>query len=220
MKQTFLVSAALIVLVTSASAADLGARSAANYTKSAALVSPLTNWSGFYVGAIGGYGWSTDADSAKFKGGFGGGTLGYNWQAGPLLFGLEADAVGGAIKSSNPLAGVTFNDSVRAMGSATGRVGFVANSALFYAKGGYAWANNRATAVTAAGNFVDSKLHSGWTIGGGGEYMLAPNWSVKAEYMYANFSSANYFKDSVAGGLDSGRLLIHTVKAGINYHFN
>lgn len=220
MKQTFFACAALIALAAPASAADLAARSPASYTKAPATVSPVTNWSGFYAGVTGGYGWSSDADTAKFKGGFGGGTLGYNWQGGSMLFGLEADAVGGAIKSSNPLAGVTFNDSVRAMGSVTGRLGYVANSALLYVKGGYAWANNRASAVTAAGNVDDSKTHSGWTIGGGAEYMFAPSWSVKAEYMYANFASANYFNNVVPGGLDSGTLKLHTVKAGVNYHFN
>lgn len=219
MKKTLFACASLIVLAMPAAAADLAARGPATYTKSPAL-SPLTNWSGFYAGVAGGYGWSTDADTAKFTGGFGGGTLGYNWQLGPVLVGLEADAFGGAIKSSNPLQGVTFNDSVRALGSATGRLGFVANSALFYAKGGYAWANNRATAVTGAGNFVDSRTHSGWTLGGGAEYMFVPNWSVKAEYIYASYASANYFSNAVAGGLDSGALKIHTVKAGINYHFN
>ena len=57
-------------------------------------------------------------------------------------------------------------------------------------------------------------MHSGWTIGGGGEYMFLPRWSAKAEYMYSDFASVNYFGTVVPGGIDSGRQQIHSVKAG------
>lgn len=221
MKKILLNSAALVVLAaTSASAADLSARAPAAYTKAAAMATPLTNWSGFYAGAMGGYGWSNDSGGANFKGGFGGGTVGYNWQAGPVVFGVEADAAGSSIKASATSQGVTVNDTVRSLGSATGRVGFAVNSALIYAKGGYAWANNRVNALAGGATFNDSKMHSGWTVGGGLEYMLAQNWSAKAEYMYSDFASVNYFSNVVAGGIDSGRQQIHTIKAGVNYHFN
>jgi outer membrane immunogenic protein len=50
--------------------------------------------------------------------------------------------------------------------------------------------------------------------------MLAANGSAKGEYMYNDFASVNYFSSVVPGGFDSGREKIHTVKAGINYHFN
>ena len=73
---------------------------------------------------------------------------------------------------------MVVNDSIRALGSATGRVGFAVNSALLYAKGGYAWANNRVNALAGGASFTDSKVHSGWTIGGGVEYMFLPSWSA------------------------------------------
>ena len=50
--------------------------------------------------------------------------------------------------------------------------------------------------------------------------MFLPSWSAKAEYMYSDFASVNYFRTVVAGGIDSGRQQIHTVKAGVNYHFH
>lgn len=218
MKKILLNGAALVVLATSASAADLGARAPAAYTK--AIVTPLTNWSGFYAGAMGGYGWSNDSGGNNFKGGFGGGTVGYNWYLGQVVFGVEADAAGSNIKASATSPDLTVTDSIRAMGSATGRLGFTANSAMFYVKGGYAWANNRINAITGGASFTDSKVHSGWTVGGGLEYMFLPRWSAKAEYMYSNFGSLNYFGTVVAGGIDSGRQQIHTIKGGINYHFN
>ena len=96
MKQLLLAGVALSV-ATAASAADMQARP---YTKAPppALVSPAYNWSGFYVGAMGGYGWGTDAGN----GGFGGGTVGYNWQfpGSQFVFGIEVDAAGASIKDS------------------------------------------------------------------------------------------------------------------------
>ncbi|UTD27795.1 outer membrane protein [Bradyrhizobium sp. WD16] len=220
MKKVLLAGAAVVVLATSASAADLAARAPATYTKAPAMVSPLTNWSGFYAGVMGGYGWSSNSGGNNFKGGFGGGTIGYNWQAAQFVFGVEADAAGSSIKAAATSDGVTVNDSIRALGSATGRLGVAVNSALLYVKGGYAFANNRVNALSGGVSFTESKMHSGWTLGGGVEYMFLPHWSAKAEYMYSDFAGKNYFSNVVVGGIDSGRQQIHTVKGGINYHFN
>ena len=200
-------------LMTAASAADLGARP---YTKAPPL-SPAYNWSGFYIGAMGGY--AFDSDNG---GGFGGGTIGYNWQApgSQFVFGIEIDAAGASIKDSQTgvIFGVltTVESKVNALGSVTGRVGVAADAVLFYAKGGYAWANNELSASGIV-NGSDSHVHSGYTVGGGIEYMFAPNWSAKAEYMFTHLGSENY---NVAGiGFDSGTAEFSSVKVGINYHF-
>jgi|SRR6187431_545181 outer membrane immunogenic protein len=213
MKKLLLAGAAMLSLMTAASAADLAARP---YTKAPPL-SPAYNWSGFYIGAMGGY--AFDSDNG---GGFGGGTIGYNWQApgSQFVFGIEIDAAGASIKDS--LSGVIFGvlttveSKVEALGSVTGRVGIAADAALFYAKGGYAWANNKLS-VSGIVNGSDSHVHSGYTVGGGIEYMFAPNWSAKAEYMFTHLGSENY---NVAGiGFDSGTAEFSSVKVGINYHF-
>ena len=93
MKRLLLAGAALLSLMTAASAADLAARP---YTKAPPL-SPAYNWSGFYIGAMGGY--AFDSDNG---GGFGGGTIGYNWQfpGSQFVFGIEVDAAGASIKDS------------------------------------------------------------------------------------------------------------------------
>src|SRR6478752_8848109 len=93
MKKLPLASAAFLSLMTAASAADLAARP---YTKAPPL-SPAYNWSGFYIGAMGGY--AFDSDNG---GGFGGGTIGYNWQfpGSQFVFGIEVDAAGASIKDS------------------------------------------------------------------------------------------------------------------------
>jgi outer membrane immunogenic protein len=224
MKKLLLAGVALFSLVTAASAADLAARP---YTKAPALVSPAYNWSGFYAGVMGGYAWASDA-----KGGFGGGTVGYNWQTpgSQFVFGIEVDAAGSSLKSTQtqiqtvlgiPVA-ATVEDKIDAFGSVTGRLGVAVDASLLYVKGGYVWADNKVTATgTVFGIPVlsgsDSHIHSGYTIGGGIEYMFAPNWSAKAEYMYTNLSSETY---TFAGSnIASGTIDFSTIKVGLNYHF-
>lgn len=105
-------------------------------------------------------------------------------------------------------------DRINAFGSVTGRVGVAFQSALIYAKGGYAWANNKFNVDTGGATvFSQSAMHSGWTVGGGVEWMFAPAWSAKAEYMYADYSKQRY-----ANLVDVGAS-VHTVKVGVNYHF-
>jgi outer membrane immunogenic protein len=224
MKKFLLASVALISLVSAASAADLAAR---RYTKAPAQVSPVYNWSGFYAGVMGGYGWGSGV-----TGGFGGGTLGYNWQApgSQFVFGLEVDAAGAdlsatATQTANVFGipvSATAQQKIDAFGSVTGRAGVALDASLLYVKGGYAWADNK---ITTSGSMFgipvfsgsDSHLHSGYTVGAGVEYMFAPSWSAKFEYMYANLSSQTY---TIAGtSFDSGTIEVNTVKAGINYHF-
>lgn len=228
MKKLFLASVALIALSTVASAADLAAR---QYTK-APPMDPGINWTGFYIGAMGGYGWSDHGratiggvafagSGSDINGGFGGGTIGYNWQMGsPWVFGLEADVAGADISDSATSLGVTLTDKIDAFGSVTGRIGYAVGPALFYAKGGYAWADNKMSAAVAGVGtvFSESHVHSGYTVGGGLEYMFAPNWSAKAEYMYADYGNQTYLAAFVPGGVGFGAAF-HTVKAGINYHF-
>jgi outer membrane immunogenic protein len=214
MKKLLLAGAAFLSLMTAASAADLASRP---YTKAPPL-SPAINWSGFYIGAMGGY--AFDSDNG---GGFGGGTVGYNWQfpGSQFVFGIEVDAAGASIKDrlsfvfNNVL--FTAEDKMNALGSVTGRVGVAMDAALFYAKGGYAWANNEASLSALGLTSSDSHVHSGYTVGGGIEYMFAPNWSAKAEYMFTHLGSQNY---TVAGiNFDSGTAEFSSVKVGVNYHF-
>jgi outer membrane immunogenic protein len=220
-----LAAAALLASTAIASAADLPART---YTK-APVVSPVYNWSGFYAGVMGGYGWSDEvtvgiagigavtASTSDVNGGFGGGTFGYNWQTpgSAFVFGLEADVAGASIGYNETVVGIgSFESKIQALGSVTGRVGFAADNALIYAKGGWAWASNKVSAtLVGVGSASDTQFHSGWTIGGGVEWGFTPNWSAKVEYMYADLGTETY-----GAGLDLGAKL-HTIKGGINYRF-
>ena len=139
-----LLAAGLLSVATAASAADMQARP---YTKAPPpMVSPAYNWSGFYIGAMGGYGW----DGGDGRGGFGGGTIGYNWQfpGSQFVFGVEVDAAGASIKDSLTAdigGGVLATEELKinSFGSVTGRAGFAMDAALIYAKGGFAWANRK-----------------------------------------------------------------------------
>src|SRR5260370_39483164 len=96
MKKFLLTTVALAALGSSASAADLAARP---YTKAPAPISAAYNWSGFYVGAMGGYGWSdrvtgagVATTGADIQGGFGGGTVGVKYAAPGKLFSFGVGA--------------------------------------------------------------------------------------------------------------------------------
>ena len=190
-----LLAAALLSVATAASAADMQARP---YTKAPPpLVSPAYDWSGFYIGAMGGYGWDREDSS----GGFGGGTIGYNWQfpGSQFVFGIEVDAAGASIKDSLTADvgdGIMATEELKinSFGSVTGRAGVAWDAALFYAKGGFAWAYRKdSISVPEFGlNVSDSQTHTGYTIGGGVEYLFTPNWSAKAEYMYTSLGSKTY----------------------------
>ena len=230
-----LAAVALLASTAIASAADLPART---YTKAPITpVAQVYNWTGFYLGAFGGYGFggklkgdNTDFDNdgiddvtsiSGVKGGFGGGTIGYNWQApgSRIVWGFEVDAAGASLKQNFADVDSTFSYKVNAFGTVTGRVGFAVDNMLIYAKGGYAWASTKFSASDGPESFTSSKTHSGYAVGAGLEYAFLPSWSAKAEYLYADYGKATY-GPSPDG--DTGRvgLTNHTVKVGINYHFN
>ena len=221
MKKILLTTTALIALgIAPAAAADLAARP---YTKAPAAAIAINNWSGFYLGAMGGYAQQTEATTlgiGEVKGGFAGGTLGYNWQTGNLVLGIEADAAWADVgfKVGNP-ALAAFETRIRDMGTVRGRIGYAFDQVLVYGTGGYAWADNRVTASLLNVSVSDSKFHSGWTLGAGVEVMFAPKWSVKAEYLYRSFEGQTYFSGIVPGGLTTGTLNLNSVQVGVNYHF-
>ncbi|HZV19974.1 MAG TPA: hypothetical protein VE986_00345, partial [Hyphomicrobiales bacterium] len=114
----------------------------------------ILTWTGFYIGAHLGGGWGdlhvTDVDGFAAPAGtrlglspdgfFGGGTFGYNFQAGDFLYGFEADFGGMSTGASRLIpAGATtrvgIEDSI--YGDVTGRLGYACGPLLYYAKGGF-----------------------------------------------------------------------------------
>src|SRR5271169_4255848 len=165
-----------------ACAADLPAPSVP-YSKAPAVVSPATNWSGFYVGAMGGYGSENTGDPLGIKGGFGGATVGYNWQFGTIVAGIEADGAFGDVSNSTTITGVTVSAKVDALATVRGRVGVALDQVLLYGTGGLALADAKIGASALGVGISDSKTLTGWTLGAGVEWMFMPRWSLKAEYL-------------------------------------
>ncbi len=170
------------------------------------------NWSGLYAGANAGYGWSANTDYLDPTGAFGGAQIGYNFQRGHIVFGLEADFEGAGISDSNTYAKSEMNW----FGTVRGRLGYTFGSALLYATGGFAYGNVENSFLS----WSASETQTGWVVGGGVEYKLAANWSGKIEYQYLDLDASSA---SGAGPLGSGAgndTQVHTVRVGLNYFFN
>ena len=214
---------ALGILLTSitgaAYAADLPAPPAAPYSKAPALVAPVTNWTGFYVGGFGGYASENTSDPFAIKGGFGGGTIGYNWQFNQFVFGLEADGAGADINNSITALGVTVGAKADALATFRGRAGVAFDQVLLYGTGGLAVADLSINATAPGVAISDSKTLTGWTAGAGVEWMFLPHWSVKAEYLYRSFSGQTFFAAQLPPGVATGTLNVNSGQFGINYHF-
>jgi len=231
-----------------ASAADLAMRP---YTKAPAFVDSIYNWAGFYIGGhIGGATtneeWINTANTTVFgdlspgqgfrqrgTGVFGGGQMGYNWQASNYVFGLEGTISGLDNKGSvlNNVFGFGLDDrfSWRAdwMATITGRAGYAVANNLFYVKGGYAGVNNRLSVtdvlppVTGSGS--QTQWHNGWTIGAGWEYGITQNWIVGLEYDYAAFERKSYQLAGASPGtytFDTKPRDIQSAVVRLSYKFN
>ena len=219
-------AAALVVGVTGvASAADMPAK--------ARPMPPATtgSWEGLYFGAHIGAAFGTIESgvpappfpivSAAVNGFIGGGQIGYNFQSGPVVFGVELDASGSGLKGTAPcLIVLTCDRKVDWFGTVTGRVGFTADRALIYVKGGGAWANfDYNTSLVGVGIASANEDKWGWVVGAGIEYAFMPNWSAKLEYNFMDFGKDTIVFNTVGGGtvnVDSQQY-IHAVKFGVNY---
>ncbi|MBI5318526.1 outer membrane beta-barrel protein [Bradyrhizobium sp.] len=223
-------SAAAAFAAMPASAADLGARY--NYNKAPAYAAPIWTWTGFYVGAhLGGAfggnynfnGLALSDNDARFMGGV---QAGADWQFyGNWVVGAEGQYSWLSRNNASAVfpAGYVYSNDQRGLGSITARLGYSFGAALVYVKGGYAYSDNR-DVVTFAGVPIafalDSGHSSGWTIGGGAEYMFAPSWSVKAEYQYYDFGDSRFVAPAALVPFGAFHNDEHTLKVGVNYRFN
>jgi outer membrane immunogenic protein len=236
----------------SAFAADLPPRT---YAKAPA-VAPVTNWSGLYVGGNLGYGWgsgNTDFSflpspaefglnnttlGARSSGVIGGAQLGYNWQIGSVVTGVEADIQGSGIKGSARAPAIptivllesslSSEHKLSWFGTVRGRLGVtVTPELLLYGTGGLAYGR-----VDASANWFEpfevgglhfqaqapasvSKTKVGWTAGAGAEWMFARNWSAKLEYLYVDLGSESAIGDVTTNFPDPG---VPGLKVGYTWH--
>jgi outer membrane immunogenic protein len=239
-----------VALPSMAAAADL-APAPRTYTKAPSMVSPATNWSGFYGGVNLGYGWgSGDMSLAdvtpnapplsgfpatpqsvadRSNGVIGGGQIGYNWQMGSFVTGLEADIQGSGIQgtatrsplitssvpSPTSLTHGTFDQNLSWFGTVRGRAGVtVTPDLLLFGTGGLAYgkvSNSGDAAFTSTLNsdVIDypaqiSQTKTGWAAGAGAEWMFARNWSAKVEYLHIDLGTSSVTGAKKFDGMPQG----------------
>jgi outer membrane immunogenic protein len=209
---------------------------------------PIFTWTGIYIGGQAGYAWDQDRVSAFFPGaglsafpffgtvsftdkpqGFiGGGHVGYNLQINQWVAGVEGTVDGTTISRGNffsPFARLQTRTPVQ--GSLGLRLGVAFDRVLIYARGGFAFAGIQNFYTTAVPFFIDeqiSRSRSGWTVGGGIQYAVTDNWSIRGEYRYSDFG---HFIDYPFAVLVSpfGTLSVehhltqHQVQFGVSYKF-
>jgi outer membrane immunogenic protein len=208
-------------------AASATAALAADFpTKAPAYIAPFFSWSGFYVGANGGYGWGNASFSDPVLGNFadkatgwlGGGTIGYNYQLGSWVLGLEGDVDYSTIKASDTTICGGAGCEVRNdwLGTARGRIGYAGwGNWLPYITGGAAYGDIKFTNPFGAS---ESQNKLGWTLGAGVEYAFLGAWSVKAEYLYVKLGSMTC-SPATCGPSSTVTMPLNIARLGVNYRF-
>jgi outer membrane immunogenic protein len=166
------------------------------------------SWAGFYLGGQVGYGmdsvrWRNLGASAFFSppnsltldrgsGVIGGGQLGYNFQYNRLVFGIEGSVSAADFDRSfaSPYFPATdvWSSRLTWLTTVTGRVGYGFDNWLPYVKGGFAAGNVETSIQTSPLGVISqgSAVHSGWTLGGGVEFKIAPQFSLGLEFMHTD----------------------------------
>lgn len=214
---------ALLAATTTAQAADLNW--AGNNTSPVYSPVSATQWTGFYAGVSGGYGWGTTVNSPALPGGAVnnnasgwtlGGHAGYNMDMGGFVLGGEADLQWANVGYSENIAGGTFEARTDVFGTLRARAGVPIGQVMPYATLGVAY--GRGTAQEDTGVITSqSANHFGWTAGLGMEAQATANLSFKAEYLYVDLGTQNYAGLPVGNRDISQRFSV--VRAGVSYKF-
>lgn len=169
-----------------------------------------------------------------------GGQAGYNYQINRFVLGIEGDFdfynaeetfTGGRIPTTS-IVGYTQTTRQTWFATVRGRLGWAASDRwMLYATGGLAvsnWAVSMSLPAlpTATAIFSNNETRTGWTVGGGVETVLAPQWTFKAEYLYSDFGdvtgSSTFPTPPITPGythLHRVELVTQVVRVGLNYRF-
>ena len=232
--------AAIGLAASQAPAADLPQRPV--YT--APMLSPASiyNWTGCYIGANVGGAWgnlevtdvTTGATVSPNNSGFaGGGQIGCDYQISQWVVGIRNIFDGTSISNGATISDGVFSGTVNShlhwFDALTARGGYLVQpNVLLYAQGGAAWTSWDITAFNTAGaqvGEISGGNRTGWTVGGGVEWMFIPHWSVFFEYNYMGFGTrSNAASVCVAGvgctsDIFSGKANLQNALVGVNYKF-
>lgn len=230
-------AAGFALLASTALAADLPAYEAAPMV---APVPTTYDWTGFYIGVNGGYGWGDSnfkfkdvgtSSRTDFDGGLAGGQIGANLQLGGFLgggvvIGIEGDIDWTDISGSDACHNPAFdcNVDINYLASVRGRLGYAFDRFLVYGTGGVGFGDvdyNIRPNVGGGGRFRGSSdTQVGWVAGGGVELGFWRNWSVKGEYNHFDLGTQNTSIGDLSNLTRTDvDLKVDTVKFGINYRF-
>jgi outer membrane immunogenic protein len=194
----------------------------------ATMPSPTFNWAGPYVGADFGYalnrdpgafavpgaiagvgGPSIESFNLSPRGFLGGGLIGYNWQMGRWVAGVDADLqkeIGSGYVVCSFLCGATaaalIDQKMSWFGTVRGRLGYATGPTLFYATAGLAYGKVKDTVNekfigVPAGAFAFEHINTGSAVGAGIENTFdlfgwfGRNWTTRTEYLYVDLGNAS-----------------------------
>ena len=205
------------LLATTGGVAAVSGAQAADFPVKAHAIAPVASWEGWYVGLHAGIasnqskfdpGYGSYGNSQQSATGFiGGGQIGYNWQRGMYVFGLEADVSGltGTAKqgASDPTKGNALEARISWLSTFRARAGWLINpETLLYATGGLAVGGVKddfnfnglgsSGGPTYAANTFKSahKTKAGWTLGGGIETIVNTKWTLGLEALYVDLGNS------------------------------
>jgi outer membrane immunogenic protein len=192
------------------------------------------SWAGFYAGINVGYAWADVSATARLggltgpfadsmNGIIGGAQVGYNWQVGSFVFGIETDlqAADQAHTKTGTLFGIGFTETneIGYFGTVRGRLGFSMGRWLPYVTGGFGYGDFAYVNVNPLSTLTASH-HTAWVVGGGVEAALAGPWSAKLEYLYLDTGDFTDRFTTVAGVITAtSRTKDHILRVGLNYRF-
>lgn len=181
------------------------------------------DWSGFYLGAqLGAQGVRAFApgegtiDGTAVVGGL---FAGANWQANSMVLGAEADVEYSGFDETQPCGNPLWdcNAYVDWQGSLRGRLGFAADTLLFYGTAGVAFANVGGSTTSPIDEvFADESIRVGYTVGAGVEAAFTENLIGRFEYRYTNLGERDMAFDIVYPDVE---VYSHAVRAGLAYKF-
>jgi len=221
MKRVILALVSLVALTATAAAADLSRPAPQPYYK-APVMAPAYSWTGFYIGINGGGGFGRSAwdntGGFDISGGLVGGTIGYNYQFGQAVVGLEGDIDWADINGTSTTVGCPTGckTSDNWLSTVRGRLGYAADRFMPFITGGAAFGDVQTSVPGFAGATSD---RAGWTLGAGLEFALAQNWTAKAEYLYVDLGKFNCGLSCSASATDNVSFTTSLVRAGVNYRF-
>jgi outer membrane immunogenic protein len=239
MRKFLLSTIGLVTMAAPALAADLPVKAPPVY------IPPMYNWSGFYIGADGGWGRSNNcanffapgggvfpAGCFDKSGGIVGGQIGYRWQQPNNHFVLGVEAQGDWADLNRSQVSVlapalTFGNKMDALGLFTAQFGWAMDNWLWYAKGGAAVTNNTFTVSSTLGGLGLASAGStrwGGSIGTGFEYGFSPGWSVGVEYDHLMMDAQDFVVPVavpvVGGSVARVNQDVDMVTVRVNYRFN